>query len=364
MRLRWLAAVLLLVACTPAGAHKASDAYLTFERDADPPLLRIDLALRDLERAVGLDINRDSQITWSEVQNRGDAIAALVRGGVTPRTADSDCPLENPRLAIADHSDGAYTALGFQVNCPGGTAPDSLRYGLLFDDDPLHRGLLAVTDEHGARSIVFTPERRERSLAPDGGGAWATLGDYIVEGVWHIWIGLDHLLFLGVLLLPAALVGDRRPAAVGVEVLKVVTAFTVAHSITLGLAVLNYVALPSHWVEAGIAASIVVAALTNLHPRSRGIGWMLAFGLGLVHGLGFAGVLEGLGLPAGALALALLGFNLGVEIGQVAVVLAVLPLLLGAARLDIYRLAILPAGSLVAAAIGATWFFERLGWPA
>lgn len=361
MRLRWLAAALLLALCTPAGAHKASDAYLTLDREADPPLLRIDLALRDLERAVGLDINGDGRITWSEVQNRSNAVTALVRGGVTPRAGGSDCVLADPRLAIADHSDGAYAVLAFQITCPGGMVPDTLGYQLLFDGDPLHRGLLAIAGEAGTRTIVFTPEHRERSLTPDRSGAWATLGDYIIEGVWHIWIGLDHLLFLGVLLLPAALAGDRRPATVVIEVLKVVTAFTVAHSITLGLAVLNYVALPSHWVEAGIAGSIILAAFANLHPRTRRIGWMLAFGLGLIHGLGFAGVLDGLGLPGGALALALLGFNLGVELGQVAVVLAVLPLLLGAARLDLYRLAILPAGSLAAAAIGAVWFFERVG---
>lgn len=361
MMSRWLLALLLFAVCLPAGAHKASDAYLTLDREADPPLLRIDLALRDLERAVGLDINGDGRVTWSEVQNRGDAVTALVRGGVRPRAAHSDCPLANPRLAIADHSDGVYAALAFQVTCPGGMVPDTLRYGLLFDSDPLHRGLLAITGEHGARSIVFTPERRERSLTPDGGGAWATLSDYIVEGVWHIWIGLDHLLFLGVLLLPAALAGDRRPTAVVVEVLKVVTAFTVAHSITLGLSVFDYVALPSRWVEAGIAASIVIAALANLHPRSRRIGWLLAFGFGLVHGLGFAGVLDGLGLPVGALVLALLGFNVGVELGQAVVVLAVLPLLLAAARSDFYRTAVVSVGSLVAAVVGAAWFLERLG---
>jgi len=353
--------MLLLGLAAPAGAHKASDAYLTLEQQAEPAVLRIDLALRDLERAVGLDANGDDEITWGELQRRREAVMAFVRDGVTPLARGQPCPLRAPRLAIADHTDGAYAALAFQVACPSAAAPKTLRYGLLFASDPLHRGLLAVNGSNGSRSLVFTPEQRERALAPTASGPWATLGDYIGEGVWHIWIGFDHLLFLAVLLLPAALAGDRRPVGIAVEVVKVVTAFTVAHSITLALAVLGVVTLPALWVEAAIAASIVAAALANLHPRARRLGWMLAFGFGLVHGFGFAGVLDGLGLPAAALALALLGFNVGVELGQIAVVVAVLPLLLGAARLPLYRPVVLPAGSLAAAAMGAVWLLERLG---
>ena len=162
--------------------------------------------------------------------------------------------------------------------------------------------------------------------------------DYGKEGVWHIWIGFDHILFLLSLLLPAVLYRQHkfrearweplpgfRPALW--EVFKIVTAFTVAHSITLSLATLGVVTLPTRWVESAIAASVVLAALNNIFPWSLFAGrrWMVAFVFGLIHGFGFASVLADLGLPPGALLLALVGFNLGVEVGQLAIVSAFLP---------------------------------------
>lgn len=358
---RLVATVLLVGIAVPAMAHKASDAYLTLDQDATPPVLRTDVALRDLERAMRIDADDDGRVTWAELQARREALIGFVRGGVALRAGEVSCALAAPRMAVAEHSDGAYAVLAFRVRCPGGLSPDSMRYRLLFESDPLHRGLLAIETATGTTSVVFAPDSQVRSLDGTATSAWHTVLDYTTEGVWHIWIGADHLLFLAVLLLPAALVAGGSPGRITLQVVKVVTAFTVAHSITLGLAVLGYIELPSRWVEAAIAASIVLAAMANLHPRGRRIGWLLAFGFGLVHGLGFAGVLAGLALEGSSLAFALLGFNLGVELGQVAIVLAVLPLLILAARVHLYRSAVLPAGSLVAAAVGATWFLQRLG---
>ena len=141
--------------------------------------------------------------------------------------------------------------------------------------------------------------------------------------------------------------------------LRIVTAFTVAHSITLTLATLEVVSLPSRWVEATIAASVVLAALNNLRPVFRGRRWTMAFGFGLVHGFGFASVLADLGLPRDALALALVGFNLGVEAGQLAIVAAFLPLAFALRRSVFYRRVVLWGGSLAIAAIAAAWFVER-----
>jgi hypothetical protein len=193
-----------------------------------------------------------------------------------------------------------------------------------------------------------------------------TLKQYIVEGVWHIWIGFDHILFLLSLLLPAVLVRREQhwepaPSLKGslFEVLKVVTAFTLAHSITLSLAVLGVITLPSRFVESVIAASVVVAALNNLRGTVDRRRWVMAFVFGLVHGFGFASVLADLGLPQGALALALVGFNLGVEIGQLAIVAAFLPaayLLRGTA---FYRIGVLRVGSLAVAVLASWWLVQR-----
>ena len=185
--------------------------------------------------------------------------------------------------------------------------------------------------------------------------------------MWHIWIGFDHILFLLSLLLPAVLFWQRPrwlPVATlrvaVVDVLKIVTAFTVAHSITLSLAALGFVSLPSRWVESAIAASVVLAALNNLYPVVQGRRWAVAFGFGLIHGFGFASVLADLGLPQGALALALLGFNLGVELGQMAIVAVFLPLAFALRRTDFYRWGVFTAGSLVIVLLAMVWLAERV----
>jgi hypothetical protein len=184
--------------------------------------------------------------------------------------------------------------------------------------------------------------------------------------VWHIWIGFDHILFLLSLLLPSVLrrQGDRwaavdRATDAFKDVLKVVTAFTVAHSITLSLAVLGVINLPSRLVESVIAASVVAAAVNNLRPLVLERLWMVAFGFGLVHGFGFASVLADLGLPRDALALALVGFNVGVEVGQLAIVAVFLPVAYALRRTAFYRRCVMLGGSLGITAVAGIWLIER-----
>ncbi len=198
-------------------------------------------------------------------------------------------------------------------------------------------------------------------------GGWQALLQFGLQGLWHIWIGFDHILFLLSLLLPAVLVYQSRrwvPAEGfrqgGVEVLKVVTAFTVAHSITLTLATLQWVVLPSRLVESTIAASVVLAALNNVWPLFQGQRWTVAFLFGLIHGFGFASVLTDLGLPSSALLVALFGFNLGVEVGQLAIVAVFLPLAWGLRSTAFYRRGVMTVGSLMIAALASIWLTERL----
>lgn len=353
-----LCVLLLLGVLDTAAAHRPSDAYVTLDRSEVPARLRVDLALRDVEREIGLDADGDGTITWGELRGAREPLAGYVSEHIAASAGGEPCVLDDRQLALARHTDGPYAVLGFTVTCTAAALPDALDYGLFFDSDPLHRGLLVVTGPSSAYSAVFSPERRTVAL-PGQPSAWSTMRDFIAHGVWHIWIGFDHLLFLVVLLLPAVAISGGAGSG-ALHILKVVTAFTVAHSITLSLAVLGYLALPSGPVEVAIAASIVVAALANLNPRWRRLGWALAFAFGLLHGLGFAGVLTGLGLPAGALTLALVSFNLGVELGQLAVVAAVLPLLYAVRSLPPLARGLVPAGSMAAAAVASFWVLERL----
>ncbi len=358
MAIRLLCALLLLGMLNPAAAHRPSDAYVTLDRSEAPARLRIDVALRDAEREIGLDADGDGAVTWGELRNAREPLTGYISERITASAGGEACTLDHRQLAFARHGDGPYAVLGFTVTCAAGTLPDALDYGLFFTSDPLHRGLLVVNGPAGSYSAVLSPDRPTAAL-PEQPSVWSTVTDFVAHGVWHIWIGFDHLLFLAVLLLPAvAMAGGLRGGAL--HILKVVTAFTVAHSITLSLAVLGYISLPSGPVEVAIAASIVVAALANLIPRWRRLGWALAFAFGLLHGLGFAGVLTELGLPGGALAIALVSFNVGVELGQIAVVVAVLPLLYAVQRFPLVSRGLVPAGSMAAAAVASFWVMERI----
>jgi hypothetical protein len=252
--------------------------------------------------------------------------------------------------------------MSLTASCPGRVTRWTLDYDLLFDIDPTHRGIVTIDDGRHLQTFVLSPKTQQMTLSstPPSGGAQFTR--MLEEGVHHIWTGFDHLLFLAALLLPAGLRASREPSRtfrpLFTEVLWLVSAFTVAHSITLSLAALRIASVPPRWVETAIAVSVVVAGLRLHRSHARGATW-IAFGFGLIHGFGFANVLFDMHLPQSALALHLLAFNLGVETGQCAVVAAVLPLIWYAQRFDVYRRALIPLAGILIAAVGATWTIER-----
>jgi hypothetical protein len=367
-----LRAIVLFVAlCAqgPALAHKASDSYLTLDVQGSTIVGQWDIALRDLDVAIGLDSNQDGALTWGEVKAQHDAIGAyaLSRLGLGPPA--SPCVPTIREHFIDDHSDGAYAVLRFTATCPAAPRVLEVAYRLLFDVDPLHRGLLNLSVEGGRRAGIMSIDTPVQRFTLSALSPLEQFADYLAEGVFHIWTGFDHLLFLLSLLLPAVLVRIRNPApawkpAVSFklafrDVFKVVTAFTVAHSITLSLAALDLISLPSRLVESAIAASVVLAALNNVRPIAYGGRWIIAFCFGLIHGFGFASVLADLGLPQSSLLPALLAFNLGVEAGQLVIVAAFLPIAYASRETRFYSRTILVGGSVGVAGIAALWLLER-----
>jgi hypothetical protein len=238
--------------------------------------------------------------------------------------------------------------------------------GLLFDIDPQHKGLLQLRHGGQVSTAIFSPDSAHQRLQVADASRLRQFGDYVRHGIWHIWIGFDHILFLLSLLLPAVLVyrdrqwqGRNTFRAAALDVLKIVTAFTLAHSITLTLATLGVVSLPSRLVESAIAASVVLAALNNVWPLFHGRRALVAFAFGLIHGFGFASVLRDLGLPKAALLLSLVGFNVGVEVGQLSIVLLFLPLAFLVRNTVVYRRGVLGAGSCLIALLALAWLAER-----
>ena len=362
---RWLL-WLVLAAASTAQAHKPSDSYLSLNVGGAAISGQWDIALRDLDFALGLDADGDGVITWGEVKARHAAIAAYAGERLALRADGAACAVTVGEQLIDDHTDGAYSVLPLQVRCPTRPAALSVDYRLFAELDPQHRGLLKLTVDGQTRTAVLGPQANPQSFELTAPGRLAQFAAYLREGVWHIWIGYDHILFLLSLLLPAVLLRRaQRWVAVGSfgaafwDVFRIVTAFTVAHSITLTLATLGWVSLPSRVVESAIAASVVLAALNNVWPLTHDRRWLVAFAFGLLHGFGFATVLADLGLPREALALALVGFNLGVEAGQLAIVALFLPLAYALRRTATYRRWVMTGGSLLIALLAAVWFVER-----
>ncbi len=278
-----------------------------------------------------------------------ERVALELRRRITVRAGDIPCRPGRGLIQGSRVGDGRVT-LELTIRCPAPPARLVIRddWFDLFGEH--YRTIARIEAPGGAREAVFLPDAREITIelgrdTPGGGAGFFRLG------IEHILTGYDHLLFLVALLLR----GGRL-----VSLLKIITAFTVAHSVTLALAVFGIVTIPGRIIEPVIAASIVWVALENVllrHAPSQR--WLVSFLFGLVHGFGFAAAIEPLALPRGRLALALLGFNLGVEAGQALVVALLLPVLLWI-RGSVWEPRMVRTASLVVAVVGLAWLVERL----
>jgi hypothetical protein len=405
MRLaRILLPVLLLgLTCVslPAFAHKESDAYLNLRTDpTNDHVLKgqWDIALRDLDFAIGIDSNRDGAITWGEVQAHRAEIERYALARLTIKGDGLTCAMQPTGQKIDDHTDGAYAVILLDAVCDK-EIPSKLTvvYHLFQDVDPYHRGIITIHTATTTAGAVLGPENPTTSLDLRNPDRWGQFRSFVTDGIWHIWTGIDHLLFILSLLLPAVLIRRRDDtrdwrgsgrglfagtAGIGalasarpgigyhweavdawwpafLDIIKVISAFTVSHSVTLTLAVLGIVDLPSRLVESGIALSVIVAAGNNLYPIVRQRVWLLAFAFGFIHGLGFASALSGLQLPPLAMAASLGGFNVGVEIGQEAVVLLVMPIAFLLRYTVFYQKVVMRWGSILIIIVAAGWLIQR-----
>lgn len=261
--------------------------------------------------------------------------------------------------------------------------PDDLTvdYSAVFEKDDSHRGFLiteynwkaGVINNEANISLNFEPNDTKATMSLTEVSVFRGFIAMIKQGVWHIWIGLDHILFLFALILPSVL--RRKKEAQGFSlsnwepvqkfkpaffyVLKVITFFTIAHTITLTLASLELVNLPSQITESIIAFSIGLAAFHNIRPIFKGRDWVIAFVFGLFHGFGFASVLSDLGLTNEFLTLSLLGFNIGVEFGQVGIIALIFPVLFFIRKTKLYP-KVLVYGSILLIIISLYWCIERI----
>ena len=366
--LQWLLGGLLLCWMSIASAHQSSTAYLSMTAQSEPQPLTLTyrVALRDLALLLPLDHNQDQQITWQELSSQQVAFDRLLRDELRFSAAGVACDIQPSEPLLIEQVAGlTYVVQPLQTPC---SSINQLDYRLLKTIDSNHRLLISRALPTGqTQNLLLAPALIE--LPTEQHSLIDTVRQFVIEGTHHLLIGWDHLLFLFCILLPAVYqsrssrtaqrVPVEQPTAALKQVIWVATAFTVAHSITLTLATLQWVQLPAQWVESVIAGSIVVAALMNLfgtHRRQV----LLAFSFGLVHGFGFANVLSDLPLQPLERFTALLSFNVGIELGQLVCILVFMPFALLLRHSSFYRWGVFAAGSALAAVIALLWMLQRI----
>jgi hydrogenase/urease accessory protein HupE len=347
--LLWLC--LALVPVPPASAHPAPFSYVDVRLSG--PSLELTVTVHEFDAAHDLGVEDASRLlNASELARYSAALTELLKDRLQVWVGGQRLTGGwSPAVALPDRQ-----AIQLRVVYDAGHPPPSLILAArLFPYDPVHQTFVNVYEDDAVVLQAILVRHREQIAFYPGTrqGTWAVVKRFAASGVHHILIGPDHLLFLvGLLLLGGTL---RR-------LVLVVSAFTIAHSLTLSLAVLRVVTPPPWLVEPAIALSIVYVGADNLTVRAgRDVRGWIAFAFGLIHGFGFANVLREMDLPPRALGWSLLSFNLGVEIGQLAVVIVVASIL-SAIRSKSpetgRRLAV--AGSAVVIAAGTYWFVQRV----
>jgi hypothetical protein len=358
--------LLLITGATHLNAHQPGLSYINLTVESNRLSGRVDMSLRDLDLVVNLDADGNGAVTFAELQAKQPAIGGYLLKHLTFSADGQPGLVHVHNHLVATDNDGAFAVAEIDVDFPVAPAVVSVRNHLFLEVDAAHRSLMQITLETNVTPAIFVKDQSEQTFKLGEPRTRASFNTFFKEGVWHIWIGFDHILFLLALLLPSVLVlhekkwmpvSDLKPAFI--NVFKIVTAFTIAHSITLGLAASELIRLPSRFVESAIAASVVLAALNNIKPFFHGKGWLVAFCFGIIHGFGFATVLGELDLQTTSLLTTLIGFNLGVEAGQLAIVAVFLPLAFSLRQTKAYKQGALVTGSAFIALLALIWLIER-----
>ena len=362
-----IVAVFFITFIDATKAHQLSTAYLSGSFD-NTGVFTGDWQIRlyDIEQAIGVDTDGDGNLRWQELQSRTETISRYLQSSLQFTRAKTRCNLIlESDWKIDSHYNEGYVSVPIRAQCPI-KGDIEIHYNGFFDIDSQHKLLVNLSDQKNASPRILSDSNRTLGVAQQSGSKLAAFKEFIYQGTVHIWMGYDHILFLISLLLTCVLIREKKQWIANknwrdiiVNTTWIVTAFTFAHSITLTATALEWIQLPSRWVEVSIAVTVVLAALNNIFPLVLRLGW-LTFGFGLLHGMGFAGALGELGLPADQQVLTILAFNIGVEIGQLAIVLAVLPLLMLARYYYWYANIGTKSLSTIIVLISMQWILQRI----
>ncbi len=371
----------LFLAPEIADAHLVNQSYIflrVYEKSGIEG--RFEINAREINKVFGTNLGKDFVLT--DVEPYLDEIKAYLLKNASFKSPLGKHKIILKRVDIQFVDLGNFLIVYFELENTA-AIPDELtvNYSAVFEKDDTHRGFL-ITEYNWKAGVInvetnislgFAPGHTEDTMSLTDVSVWKGFVAMVKQGMWHIWIGIDHILFLIALILPSVV--RRKPDATGYSlsnwepvlkfkpafyyILKVITFFTIAHTITLTLASLEIVSMPSRIAESIIAFSIGLAAFHNIKPIFKGRDWVIAFVFGLFHGFGFASVLADLGLTNEFLTLSLLGFNIGVEIGQLVIIALIFPILYLLRNRKIYN-KILVYGSVILIVVSLYWCIERI----
>jgi hypothetical protein len=355
----------LLVWQGQAQAHQLSTAYLTLNKAAEDVNGQLQLRWFDLDLALSLDADKNGELTWGEVKAQQDIILDYAASHLNVSDINTLCNVTwLNQLQTERHLNEGYAVIDFVAACED-KSQLVIGYTGLFDQDKDHKLLINFMHLDVFESGVISADEKSVTFTPEVSSSLDTFITYVYQGMIHIWLGLDHILFLITLLLTSVLVrksgqwqAHESVSGVMKDTIWVVTAFTLAHSVTLTATALDWIGGDIRLIELGIAVSVLLSALNNIWPIVLRLGW-ITFAFGLLHGMGFASVLGDLGLDPNHTVLSVLAFNLGVEIGQLAILFVVVPILLVCRKTNWYRTLGVNAVSAVIAAIALFWSWQR-----
>ncbi|WP_421132361.1 HupE/UreJ family protein [Alteromonas sp. A079] len=357
---------LLLIALSfSSKAHELSNGYLTLSQTNDTTLSgELLLKPKELALTTRIDSNDNGQLTWGEVTQAQPAVSQYLMNALTFSRGEKACSMMLSSPSMRDVSAESLLVYPLTVTCEN-TGALLIHYDGIFSHFPSHKLLLTVSLLETSSTKVLTKNDKTMLVSIDTPSLVSLFFNLLYEGVWHIFIGIDHILFLVATLLTVNLHRDGKAWAKQQSVRTIikntvilVSAFTLAHSITLTATALGAITLSSRIVELGIAISVLLTAINNIYPVILRLG-IVTFGFGLLHGMGFASVFADLNAQANNLVLSVAAFNIGVELGQLAIVAGLLPLLVLLRNWKTYSITIMPFASSVIAIIALNWTIQR-----
>ncbi len=328
------------------------------------PQLRWEVESNNLETVFDLDANKNEIISWKELKKFKSPILNYLKPHFQLSLDNQKIDLNFESFELERKDDQTFLILSQTLNPRTSVQSIRLNYDLFFDMDSQQICFVRIQQKDKQALIVETLKKDKRNLniELENFSISTSMFNFFVEGIWHIWMGWDHLLFLLMLIISSLnqYLTTYTRAKVGKEIIKIVTSFSIAHSVTLILSTLEIVSLPIKLIEISIAVSVLITAVANIRPQKALVLWQVAFIFGLIHGFGFANALQQMALEGEYLVYLLFSFNVGVEVGQLALVLIVLPVFMYLKSVTPLFNNTMKLISSITALVSIKWVIERI----